>query len=51
MESASELLYVLDDDRRVREALAALLRASGRDVQTFHCGRAFLDTPRQNVVS
>ena len=51
MESASELVYVVDDDRRVQQALAALLRANGRDVQTFHSGRAFLDAPRQNVVS
>ena len=51
MESASELVYVVDDDRRVREALAALLRANGRDVRTFNSGREFLDTPRQDVVA
>src|SRR5258705_5837408 len=51
MESASELVYVVDDDRRVREALAALLRAYGRDVRTFNSGEEFLDTPRQNVVA
>jgi FixJ family two-component response regulator len=51
MESASELVYVVDDDRRVREALSALLRANGRDVHAFDSGREFLDTLRQNVVS
>ncbi|MGF6755720.1 response regulator transcription factor [Paraburkholderia sp. GAS42] len=51
MESASELVYVVDDDRRVREALSALLRANGRNVQAFESGREFLDTPRQNVVA
>ncbi|MFL9903080.1 response regulator [Paraburkholderia fungorum] len=51
MRSASELVYVVDDDGRVREALAALLRANGRDVQTFDSGEAFLDTPHQNVVA
>jgi FixJ family two-component response regulator len=51
MGSASELVYVVDDDRRVREALAALLRASGRDVQTFNSGEEFLDTPHQNVIA
>ena len=51
MESASELVYVVDDDGRVREALAALLRANGRDVQTFDSGEEFLDTPHQNVVA
>jgi FixJ family two-component response regulator len=51
MESASELVYVVDDDRRVREGLSALLRANGRDVHAFESGRAFLDTPRQNGVA
>jgi len=51
MESASELVYVVDDDRRVQEALSALLRANGRDVYVFNSGREFLDTPRQNAVA
>jgi len=51
MESASELVYVVDDDRRVQEALSALLRANGRDVHAFNSGREFLDTPRQKVVA
>ena len=51
MESASELVYVVDDDRRVREALCALLRANGRDVHAFDSGREFLDTPRKKGVA
>jgi FixJ family two-component response regulator len=51
VESTSELVYVVDADRRVREALAALLRANGRNVQRFNSGEAFLDTPRQDVVA
>jgi FixJ family two-component response regulator len=51
MQSASELVYVVDDDRRVREALSTLLRANGKDVYAFNSGREFLDTPRQNVVA
>ncbi|MEM5460008.1 MULTISPECIES: response regulator transcription factor [unclassified Paraburkholderia] len=52
MESASELVYVVDDEKRVREALSALLRANGRNVQAFSSGGEFLDTPRQkNVVA
>jgi FixJ family two-component response regulator len=51
MESASEVVYLVDDDRRVQEALSALLRANGRDVHAFSSGRAFLDTPRQDVVA
>jgi|GEM_PF-1318214 len=47
MESASELVYVVDDDERVREALSTLLRANGRDVRAFSSGREFLDTPRR----
>ncbi|MFL9936560.1 response regulator [Paraburkholderia sp. RL18-103-BIB-C] len=42
---------LVDDDRRVREALSALLRANGRNLQTFESGREFLDTPRQNVAA
>lgn len=51
MGSTSELVYVVDDDRRVREALSALLRANGRDVRTFNSGREFLDTPRQQAIA
>jgi FixJ family two-component response regulator len=51
MESANELVYLVDDDSRVLEALSALLRANGRDVRTFDSGKDFLDTPRQNVAS
>ncbi|MFM0506291.1 response regulator transcription factor [Paraburkholderia sp. RL17-373-BIF-A] len=51
MDCASELVYVVGDDTRVREALAALLRANGRDVQIFDSGEAFLDTPHHNVVA
>jgi FixJ family two-component response regulator len=51
MEPTSELVYVVDGDRRVREVLAALMRANGRDVQTFDSGEEFLDTSRQNVVA
>jgi FixJ family two-component response regulator len=51
MESANELVYVVDDDMRVREALSTLLRANGRNVQAFSSGGEFLDTPRRNVVT
>ena len=51
MKSASEVVYVVDDDRRVREALTSLLRANGRDARAFDSGAEFLKTPRQNTVS
>jgi FixJ family two-component response regulator len=51
MEPPSQRVYVVDDDRRVREALSTLLRANGRDVHAFNSGREFLDTPREDVVA
>jgi CheY-like chemotaxis protein len=51
MESANELVYVMDDDSRVREALSGLLRANGRNVEAISSGGEFLDTPHRNVVS
>jgi FixJ family two-component response regulator len=51
MESANELVYVVDDDRWVRDALSTLLRANGRNVRAFSSGGEFLDTPRRNVVA
>ena len=43
MQSADEAVYVVDDDARVREALSALLRANGKRVRAFSCGKEFLD--------
>jgi FixJ family two-component response regulator len=51
LESASELVYVVDDNRGVRKALSTLLRANGRNVQAFSTGGEFLDIARQNVVA
>ncbi|WNC89166.1 response regulator [Paraburkholderia sp. FT54] len=51
MESANELVYVVDDDSRVRDALSTLLRANGRNVQAFSSGGEFLDTPRGNAIA
>lgn len=51
MESANELVYVVDDDRRVQEALSTLLRANGRNALTFSSGGEFLDSPRQDVIA
>jgi len=43
MESTKEMVYVVDDDPRVREALSSLLRASGKGVRMFSSGQEFLD--------
>jgi FixJ family two-component response regulator len=51
MESIGELVYLVDDDIRVRDALCALLRANGREVHAFDSGREFLDAPRRDVAS
>jgi FixJ family two-component response regulator len=48
METASEYVYVVDDEVNVREALSALLRANGRQVRTFTSGQRFLEFVRQD---
>lgn len=48
METAAEMVYVVDDDPGVGEALSSLLRANGRTVRTFTSGQAFLDFRRED---
>lgn len=48
METGGEMVYIVDDDAGVRQALSSLLRASGRDVQTFSSGQDFLDYRRED---
>lgn len=48
MESPKEMVYVVDDDARVREALASLLRASGKSVRIFSSGQEFLEFQRDD---
>jgi FixJ family two-component response regulator len=43
MESENELVYLADDDNRVREARSALLRTNGTNVQAFNYGLAIKD--------
>lgn len=42
METVDEVVYVLDHDTRVREALCAVLRVNGKNVRAFASGNAFL---------
>jgi FixJ family two-component response regulator len=42
------VVYIVDDDASVREALSSLLRANGKQVQMFTSGQEFLDFPRQD---
>jgi FixJ family two-component response regulator len=48
MEPTKEMVYIVDDDPRVREALSSLLRASGKDVRIFTSGQEFLDFQRED---
>jgi FixJ family two-component response regulator len=48
MEPAKEMVYIVDDDPGVREALSSLLRASGKGVRIFRSGQEFLDCRRED---
>ena len=44
---SNEIVYIVDDDASVGDALSSLLRANGKQVQIFTSGQKFLDFPRQ----
>jgi FixJ family two-component response regulator len=48
MEPANELVYIVDDESSVGEALCTLLRANGKRAQFFASGRDFLDFSRRD---
>jgi len=48
MVPSSEMVYIVDDDASVVDALSSLLRANGRHVQIFTSGQDFLDFERQD---
>ena len=48
MEPTKAMVYIVDDDPRVREALSSLLRASGKGVGLFSSGQEFLDFRRED---
>ena len=48
MTPSNEVVYIVDDDASVREALSSLLRANGKQVQMFISGQDFLDFPRED---
>jgi len=43
------VVFVVDDNASVREALDSLIRSAGLRVETFACGRDFLRHPRPGV--
>src|ERR1700751_2787223 len=44
----TEMVYLVDDEANVGEALSTLLRANGKSVRVFTSGQEFLDFPRQD---
>jgi FixJ family two-component response regulator len=48
-DKATALVYIVDDDLSVREALSSLLRAVGRQVRTFATAAQFLRHERPDV--
>jgi FixJ family two-component response regulator len=48
MEPVNELVYIVDDESSVGEALSTLLRANGRRAQIFTSGQDFLDFTRRD---
>ena len=51
MNTATETVFVVDDDLSVREALSSLIRSVGFHVQTFSSAVEFLQRPRPTGVS
>jgi FixJ family two-component response regulator len=45
---SGEMVYIVDDDPSVVEALSSLLRANGKQVRIFTSGQDFLDFERQD---
>ena len=51
MNEQEAIVYVVDDDQSVREALASLLRSAGRRVDTFALATAFLESALPDLPS
>ena len=51
MSKTSPLIYVVDDDASVREALSSLIRSAGLRVETFASAQEFLALPKPDVPS
>jgi len=48
MGQSNEMVYIVDDDASVGEALSSLLRSNGKNVRTFRSGKDFLDFQRHD---
>ena len=49
MKPTNEMVYIVDDDPSVGEALSSLLRANGKEVRKFISGQEFLEFERQDA--
>ena len=47
----NEVVYIVDDDAKVRDALSSLLRANGKDVRLFASGTEFLSFERKDTAA
>jgi len=45
---STEMVYIVDDDASIVDALSSLLRANGKQVEIFTSGQDFLDFERQD---
>ncbi len=45
---SNEMVYIVDDDASVGDALSSLLRANGKQIQMFTSGQDFLDFQRRD---
>jgi FixJ family two-component response regulator len=51
VELDSEIVYLVDDDPIVRDALSSLLRANGKNVRSFTSGAEFLSVKRNDTAA
>src|SRR6202167_4668368 len=51
MEFDSEIVYIVDDDQIVRDALSSLLRSNGKTVRLFTSGTEFLSFQRDDTAA
>jgi len=49
--NAAEMVFVIDDDESIREALKSLIRSVGLSVETFSSAQDFLQSTRPDVPS
>ena len=49
--NVTDMVFVIDDDESIREALKSLIRSVGLSVKTFASAQEFLQSPRPDVPS